>query len=1366
MPESYPLSPLQQAMLLHSLVTPGAGLYIQQIVGRLREDLNVPAFRRAWQLLTERHPILRTSFHLDGDAPRQAVHDEAACPWEEQNLQGVTPADQQQRIDAFLQSDRQRGFDPERAPLMRLTLFHLGPNDFVLVWSNHHCILDGRSRLLLIREAFAVYDELVQGHAPNLPLPRPYRDFIDWLRDQDDPKREAFWRKSLQGFRDPTPLLAPSAFRPAAAAGPGPGECTAVVSAEVTARLQEIGKPHGWTLNTFFQAAWALLLARYSGEEDVVFGSTRACRRSALDGAESMVGVFINTLPFRVRVPADMELTPWLHEVRIRNLAQIPFEHTPLAQVQEYAGIKPSTPLFESLAVFENYQLTETLRRQGGAWQQREFRLIQKTNYPLVLTGYGGNEIILQLLYDETRYDRATIERMLAHLSNMLGSMANNLQQRLRDIDMLGAAERQQIVETWNATQTPFADGKTIHQLTEEQVERTPDAVAVIFENTQLTYRQLNARANQVAHHLRQRGVGPGVLVDFFMVRSADMLVAMLGILKAGGAYVPLDTNFPKDRLAFLLQDTKAHLVLTQEALLDKLPEHGVPTICIDRDWPAIAQESDANPPPLAKPEDTCYIIFTSGSTGIPKGVVLQHRAVVNTLDWVNKTFRMGPGDRLLFVTSQCFDLSVYDIFGTFANGGTIRVASAADLKDPERLLKLLCDDGITIWDSAPPQLQQLVPFLPQLGERAKQSKLRLVMLSGDWIPVPMPDQVRGVFPKAEMVSLGGATEAAIWSNYYRIGAVDPKWPSIPYGVPMQNCRYHILDARLQPVPVGVAAELHIGGTCLAAGYLNRTELTAERFIADPFHPSERLYKTGDLARYLPDGNIEFLGRIDFQVKVRGYRIELGEIEAALNQHPAVRESVVSARADATGVKVLIAYCIPKPGQSIDRNELKTFLLARLPDYMVPAHFVSLDAFPLNANGKLDRKALPAPETGAGGSQRVIVPPRYDVERDLLAIWEDVLKVKPIGVTDNFFELGGHSLQAATLAARVKSQLGPAIPLGLIFSAPTVEQMAAHLRGNLEFGTGGCLVPLTQRGGWPPLFLVSGIGGHVFIFHKFARLLGPEQPCFGVKAVGVDGAVKPPDSIEETAAVYVKEILTQRPEGPILLGGYSVGALAAFETAVQLQARGKKVDMLLILDTNAPGYPRPLPVWQRALLHAKNFAKLPMAEKTTYVKARWNNVMARALHKAGLGAALAPEVVGDKPAERTTFIGRVKQAMQANEASAADQELVLKRVWAALRAAQRNYRPTSKFAGKITLFKCEHQDEWAATVFDDPLKGWRQYTTVGVEDHTFPGDHLALLEDEKNMSRMAEKLTEIIRRSTTPAAKIEPPTPAAVGTAS
>jgi amino acid adenylation domain-containing protein len=645
----------------------------------------------------------------------------------------------------------------------------------------------------------------------------------------------------------------------------------------------------------------------------------------------------------------------------------------------------------------------------------------------------------------------------------------NDPDRRLSALPLLSAGEQRQILTTWNATQTDYPRDTCIHDLFEAQVVRTPDAVAVVFGEQQLTYRELNQQANQVARHLKTLGIGAGDLVAVYMSRSLEMIPALLGILKAGGAYVPLETNFPPARIQWILSSLQIRCLLTQSdhaPSIDALAEQTSALehlICLDAVEPATSDPvpsaayrvwsvadlrklPDENLPPQNTPDDTAYIIFTSGSTGTPKGVVVRHRPVINLIDWVNRTFAIQESDRVLFVTSLCFDLSVYDIFGLLAAGGSIQVVSDQDIREPEQLLRLLYEKPITFWDSAPAMLQQLVPFFPAAQANPQISSLRLVFLSGDWIPVTLPDMLRATFPSAHVISLGGATEATVWSNYYPIGVVDPQWNSIPYGKPIQNAQYYILDQQLNPCPIGVPGDLYIGGECLASGYANEPTLTAEKFIPDPFRsePGATLYKTGDRARFWPDGTMEFLGRRDHQVKIRGFRVELGEIEAVLSQHPAVRDAVVVARATDRFRRdiYLAAYVIAHPRQTLDVAELRRYVQKRLPEYMTPGAFVILDEIPVTANGKVDRKALPEPERGRAEMTTVYVTPRNSIEDTIAGIWTEVLEIDRVGVYDNFFELGGHSLLATQVISRVQGTFQVDLPLRALFDGPTVANLA------------------------------------------------------------------------------------------------------------------------------------------------------------------------------------------------------------------------------------------------------------------------------------------------------------------------------------
>jgi len=659
---------------------------------------------------------------------------------------------------------------------------------------------------------------------------------------------------------------------------------------------------------------------------------------------------------------------------------------------------------------------------------------------------------------------------MTSYLPTLLEWMVVNPEGKLRDLSLLSEAERRLIVHDWNDTSRPFERHLSLPALISRQVERTPEAPAVVYERETLSYGELDERANQLAHLLRSRGVGRGSFVGIYLTRSAEMVVALLAVLKAGAAYLPLDLSYPAARARWILSSLGCRALLTQSWHLPFVEELSADlaglsdVVCLDRgslgveagpgvEWRCWTEREVRA---LAATEvgvevggdDIAYVIFTSGSTGTPKGVVVEHRAVVNLIDWVNREFSVGASDRVLFITSLCFDLSVYDIFGLLAAGGSIQVVPDEELKEPRRLVERLCEGGVTFWDSAPAALQQLLGVMGEAREELRASRLRLLFLSGDWVPVRMPDEVRSVVAGAEVVALGGATEATVWSNYYRVGEVGEAWASIPYGKPIQNSRYYILDRGLQNTAVGAAGDLYIGGECLSVGYINGAELTAEKFLPDPFttQPGGRLYRTGDMARYLPDGNIEFLGRVDHQVKVRGYRIELGEVEAVLAQHPQVREAVVLARGEGAADKKLIGYMVSRAEEQPSISEVREYLRERLPEYMVPSGFVWVERMPVTANGKLDRAALPEwGEVEGGNREQEYVGPRGAVEEMLAGVWSEVLGVERVGIHDNFFELGGHSLLAMQMLIRIRSIFDIELPLRAFFESPTIALLAQAL---------------------------------------------------------------------------------------------------------------------------------------------------------------------------------------------------------------------------------------------------------------------------------------------------------------------------------
>ncbi|HXS16994.1 MAG TPA: amino acid adenylation domain-containing protein, partial [Polyangiaceae bacterium] len=835
--------------------------------------------------------------------------------------------------------------------------------------------------------------------------------------------------------------------------------------------------------------------------------------------AKDMMGLFTNSLPVRAFVVGHCTVEQLLHSLREQSLKARRFETTPLSEIFRASDVPAGMPVFETLVMYENRSLGDTLKELGGEkWADRQVHLHERPSFPLTLIVYDGSEFTMRMLYDRRRLSEKAVQRLLASCKQALTEFALNSNRTLAEIDVLPVLERRKILVEWNHTAAPFSDELCIHQLFEASVDIEPTAPAVEVNGRVLSYRELEERANQVAHLLISRGVEPGTYVGICLRRGFDLIIAMLGILKAGAAYLPLDPEYPADRLQFMLKDVSAALVITQEGIAPGLDYARV--VVDGADTQAIAQCPVDRPPLGVDSASKCYTIFTSGSTGQPKGVVLTHRAVINTLEWVNRTFDVAPSDRLLFVTSPCFDLSVYDIFGVLGRGGTVVVATEELLSQPEALAEFIVDAKITIWDSAPAALQRLVPFIAKKGG----FDLRLCMLSGDWIPLPLPDAVRAVFPYCRVISLGGATEAAIWSNWFPIEQLDERWTSIPYGRPIQNSRYFVLHSRLQPVPVGVSGDLYISGVCLASGYHARPELTAERFITVPFPEAsgQICYKTGDLARYFEDGNLEFLGRSDFQVKIRGFRVEMGEVEAVLSQFEGVEVAVCVALPDASGQKSLIAYVVPKKGQVLDEEVIKVSVGAKLPVFMVPSRIVFLDALPTTRNGKLDRAALPDPHLRVVDDK--LVPPQGAVEEELVRMWSDLLQRDQISVTDHFFEVGGHSLLAVMLVARIKDRFHHDLPLATLLGSPTIRKLAPHIeRATGVQAASKHLQVFHQDGVLPPLVLVPGVVGTAFTYRSLPDALGPYQPIYVVDLLAAGGVSEFPDTIEGMADLYEPE---------------------------------------------------------------------------------------------------------------------------------------------------------------------------------------------------------------------------------------------------
>lgn len=1044
----YPLSPMQQGMLFHSIYSPDSGVYFEQLTCELEGELNIPAFQKAWEQVVQRHSALRTSFVWKRlDKTLQVVHKQVELPFEVLDWRELSSSEQEARLEETLQENTKQGFNLSAAPLMRLTLIALRDNCHQFIWCHHHLLLDGWSMPLVIKEVFSCYEAFRQNLTLQLNPGRPFRDYIAWIQKQDLKLAESFWRKTLQGFTAPTPLIEDSVVDGSTDNGKDYDDLKILLDSATSAELQALARRNQITLNTIVQGAWALLLSHYSREDDIVFGATVSGRPAELSGVESMLGLFINTLPIRVLVDSQASVVAWLRKIQAQQIDLRQFEYTSLTQIQGWSDVPRDVSLFDTILVFENYPVDTTLKEQKTSLQAKNIRSMEQTNFPLTLVASPGKEIFLQIAYDARRFRAETIQRMIGHLQEILCDFAAQPEQSLSHLNILTEPERTQLLVEWNQTQAEYPAEKCIHELFEAQVEKNPDAVALVLDGQYMTYADLNRRANQLAHYLLKKNVQPETLIGICMERSFSTIVSMLGALKAGAAYLPLDPNYPNDRLAYIFEDSHISVLLTQSKLVDSLPPVSAEVCVLDENFDLISNESDSSLPTRITPDNLAYVIYTSGSTGRPKGTLLNHQGLNNFTQAYRRSMGIGSQDRVLQFASISFDASVAEIYLALLSGARLVLAPQEVLLSVVDLAHLIQEEGVTT-ATLPPSMLAVLPAenLPSL---------KIVMSAGESCTKAIVDR----WSQGKCFMNGyGPTEATIGASWQQLENLPENIKNLPIGKPIENKLIYILDPHSRPVPVGIPGELCIGGVGLARGYLNRPDLTADKFVPNPFSQAagDRLYRTGDLVRYLPEGVIEFLGRIDFQVKVRGFRIELGEIESVLNQHPGIQSASVLAPEDKTGSRRLVAYFTRTPDVDVEptTSELHNYMKDKLPDYMVPSIFMLLEEFPLTPAGKIDRRALPEPEQGRPELGRIFVAARTPTEELLSGIWAQVLDVEKVGVFDDFFELGGHSLLGVKLQSRIRDTFQIELPLRHLFEsstiaalAPVVEQMKLAEKG-------------------------------------------------------------------------------------------------------------------------------------------------------------------------------------------------------------------------------------------------------------------------------------------------------------------------------
>ncbi len=1070
----YPLSPLQEGMLFHTLYAEGEGAYVTQFDWAVRGSFDVDAFQRAFQEVVNRHAILRTFFTWEGlERPIQVVRKRAKLTVDLQDLRELSPAEQAERLRAFADDDRARGFDLTKAPAMRVTVFRLGDEHHRCFLSIHHIVIDGWSKSILIREVLSFYHAYAAGRDLSLPVPTPYADFIAWIGKQDPAKAEGFFRQLLAGFSAPTPFGVD--LPEGAGAGEGFEDQGFSLSPQESQEVSAFARAQGLTVNTVVQGTFAILLSRYSGEEDVLFGATVSGRSAPITGIDRMVGLFINAVPVRARLHADEPVSAFLAALQVQQADIRELEHTPLVTVQGFSEVPRGTPLFESLVVFENFPVEESVTlepaREGFAQAGKEAsrpasmgdsRVREHSNYPLTLMAAIGKQFAVQVSFDRRRFDPDTIRRMLRHFQNLLKAILRAPGAPLGALSLLGEDERKTLVHDWNATDFPYPDTATLHGLFEARVAQAPDAPALLSEGREISYRALNEEANRLAHHLRALGAGRDTQVGICVERSPSMVVALLAVLKSGASYVPIDPAYPRERIALMIEISRLPILVTQTRIEGSLPVRGLQVVCLDQEDGPLASSATTNPDVPVGPWDIAYVMYTSGSTGIPKGVSGTHTGAINRFAWMWRTFPFQPGELSCQKTTLSFVDSIWEIFGPLLAGVPALLIADEVLKDTGRFIEALGEHRVTRLVLVPSLLRAMLDTHADLDKRLPA--LKWWTTSGEALPSELGKRFVAELPGRVLLNLYGSTEVSADATYHVVeaGAVGAR---IPIGKPMDNTQVYLLDARRELLPIGVTGELYVGGAGVARGYLHRPDLTAERFLPDPFRPGPRalLFKTGDLGRYLPNGDIEYLGRADYQVKVRGFRIELGEVESAISQHPAVKQVVVTARDYGQGDLRILAYVIPE-GNAPSVADLRAFVKERLPEYMVPSAFLVLDRLPLTPSGKVDRKALPLPERTAGAEQ-VYVSPRGPTEEALAGIFAEVLKipVEQVGAHDGFFELGGHSLLATQTVSRIRGAFGVELPLRSLFEAPTPAELGKRVDEAIRGAQGLVLPPLVRE---------------------------------------------------------------------------------------------------------------------------------------------------------------------------------------------------------------------------------------------------------------------------------------------------------------
>ena len=1332
-----PLSYAQQRLWFLDQLMPGSNAYNVPAEMYLKADTTVSALEQALSEVVRRHEALRTTFYVSGGQPLQRINPPRTLGLPVVDLRSLNQAEREAEVDRLRQEDALRPFDLANGPLLRATLIRISAEHSLLLTNMHHIVSDAWSMGVMLHEMQTLYEAFSQGLPSPLPeLEIQYSDYArwqrEWLQGEVLQREVSYWKQQLEGA--PTLLELDTSQPRQVMRTLRSDRCSISFSEELSRSLREFSRQEGATLFMTLMAGFHALLRRYTGQSDILVGTPIAGRGHV--ELEPLIGFLVNMIPIRTSFRDSLTFRDLVKQVRESSFAAYTHQDLPFDKLVEDLQPKRApgrNPIFQAILAFENAppeMEMATVNLPVGVPVNADVKFDLEVHLTDTPDGVKG-----AFVYSPELLEPALIARMVDHFERLFEKAMSNPDKELRSLPLLEEAEYRQVVEEWNQTAVPFPDTSCIHEMFEHEAEQRPNAIAVEFDQENVTYRELNRRANALAHKLRQEGVGPEVFVGVMLERSVELIVSLLAVAKAGGVYVPLNLAEPSPRVRFILKDAGISILVTSKQIADSMPDTTkLNVVCVDTDEfrnPEI--EFGYNPVNAVGPENLAYLMYTSGSTGTPKGVCISHRNVLGLVKSANYA-DLNSEEIFLQFAPVSFDASTFEIWACLLNGARLMVYPPGTPS--------LSEMGGFISRTQVTTLFLTTGLFHQFMEADVGSigAVRQLLTGGDALSSTHLSKALNQIEHCQFVNCYGPTEATVMVCCYRV-TPDYSAASVPIGRPISNARVYITNG-MQPVAVGERGELFVTGAGLGRGYHNRPDLTAEHFLPDPYGsgPGGRLYRTGDAARYLKNGLIEFLGRVDDQVKISGYRIEPGEIEAALLEHPEVTAALVLAHEDAPGDKRLVAYVVANPQNTPTTEDLRSHLKERLPDYMVPSLFVMLDAMPLTQHGKVDKAALPVPQLSLSRAGREYVAPKNGLQQQLVEIWEELFKFHPIGVTDNFFELGGHSLQMIMLMARVEERLGKRVTMAELFNDPTIEHLSELIGHGKENLLQTLLVPLQAEGTKLTMFSPHASGGHVWCYKELVQHLGQEQPFYGVQARRPDTGLVYHTEIEPMASDYVEAIRSVQPHGPYMLGGWSMGGVIAFEMARQLQAQGEEIAMLALMDAEANVLVEEAPEFSWGVL-LSIFAVdlgLQLSQLSTSVEEISALPQMAQLRQLWKEAKLA----GVVPSDMTLVeFRRLFDIFKINAKTLS------------------SYRP-GEYRGRITLFAAEQDIEeqifshdknrllWKANHpgFDDPLKGWDKVATEGVDLIVVPGDHFSMMQ-EPHVQVLAEQLRNRIQQT-------------------